>query len=476
MHKASAAPTSRGSGAGGGGPAARLAVSAAATDGVAMSNAAFFEWLDERRREQPQQVRRVPFSELNGWGFDQATGDLRHRSGRFFTVHGLRVRSDFGPVPEWEQPIIDQPEFGILGIAVREIDGVLHLLMQAKSEPGNVNGVQLSPTIQATKSNYSRVHGGSAVAYLDSFYRPAPGSVLADSLQSEQGTWFHRKRNRNMVVEVGPEVEAGEDFCWLTLGQVNALLGFDNLVNMDSRTVLACLPDWQPPADGGAPAVSLHCDAEVRSWLTQRRVEHEVTTTRLPLNDVAGWQRWDDRVEHERGLFFSVIGVDVSSGRREVPAWTQPLLLPSGVGLSGLLLRYVAGVPHVLLRARVEPGLIDVAELGPTVQLTPGNYAHLPAEDQPPFQRELLEGGAGKPLFDSVLSEEGGRFHHAECRYVITEVEDDVLETLETGDGPRACAAEFRWTSVTQLDELLRYGGQLNVQARTLVAALRSVR
>ncbi|AXK36635.1 NDP-hexose 2,3-dehydratase [Streptomyces armeniacus] len=486
MHKASAALTSRGSGTGsgtGGEPAARLAVSAAATDGVAMSNAAFFEWFDERRREQPQQVRRIPFSELSGWGFDQATGNLQHRSGRFFTVHGLRVRSDFGPVPEWEQPIINQPEFGILGIAVREIDGVLHLLMQAKSEPGNINGVQLSPTIQATKSNYSRVHGGSAVKYLESFHRPAPGSVLADSLQSEQGTWFYRKRNRNMVVEVGPEVEAGEDFCWLTLGQVNALLGFDNLVNMDARTVLSCLPDWQPAVTGevsdGAPAtslhsaMSLHSDTEVRSWLTQRRIEHEIITTALPLNDVTGWERWDDRIEHERGRYFSIIAVDVSSGRREVPAWSQPLLHPSGVGLAGLLVRHIDGVLHALMRARVEPGLLDIAELAPTVQGTPGNYAHLPAEDRPPFQEELLERSTEQALFDSVLSEEGGRFHHAECRYVITEVADDVLETE---DGLRPGHEEFRWMSVTQLGELLKYSSQLNVQARTLVAALRSVR
>lgn len=471
MHKASAALTSRGSGSGSGTggtlpTAARLAVSAAATDGVAMSNAAFFEWFDERRREQPQQVRRIPFNGLAGWGFDQSTGNLQHSSGRFFTVHGLRVRSDFGPVPEWEQPIINQPEFGILGIAVREIDGVLHLLMQAKSEPGNINGVQLSPTIQATKSNYSRVHGGSAVTYLESFHRPQLGNVIADVLQSEQGTWFYRKRNRNMVVEVGPEVEAGDDFCWLTLGQVNALLGFDNLVNMDARTVLACLPDWQLTQGD----TSLHSDTAVRSWLTQRRIEHEVTTTAIPLNEVSGWQRWDDRIEHERGQFFSIVAVDVSSGRREVPAWSQPLLQPSGIGLAGLLVRDIDGVPHALMRARVEPGLLDIAELSPTVQGTPGNYAHLPAADQPPFQEELLERSTEKALFDSVLSEEGGRFRYAECRYVITEVAEDVLDVDRPGH------EEFRWLSVAQLDELLRYSSQLNVQARTLVAALRSVR
>jgi dTDP-4-dehydro-6-deoxy-alpha-D-glucopyranose 2,3-dehydratase len=463
MHKAGATLPSRSTGSG---LSARLAASAKAVDGVAMSNAEFFAWLDERRAKQPQEVRRIPFHELSGWEFAPDTGDLRHHSGRFFTVHGLRVRSDFGPVPEWEQPIIDQPEFGILGIAVREIDGVLHLLMQAKSEPGNVNGVQLSPTIQATKSNYSRVHGGSSVAYLEAFRRPAAGGVIADVLQSEQGTWFLRKRNRNMVVEVGPEVSAAEDFCWLTLGQVNTLLTFENLVNMDSRTVLSCLPDWEAAADF-PEAQPLHGDTELRSWLTRRRVEHEVFTERLPLRDVACWRRWDDRIEHERGLYFQIIAVDVCSGRREVASWTQPLLRPSGTGIAGMLVRRVDGVLHALVRARVEPGLVDVAELSPTVLCTPENYAHLPAAARPPFLDTLAERSAQQTLFDVVLSEEGGRFHHAQCRYVISEVAEDVL---------RPDQEEFRWMSMEQLGALLKYSNQLNVQARTLVAALRSVR
>ncbi len=68
--------------------------------------------------------------------------------------------------------------------------------------------------------------------------------MIADVLQSEHGDWFYRKRNRNMLVEAdaGDDVPLADDFCWLTLGQINALLARDNVINMDSRTVLACLP------------------------------------------------------------------------------------------------------------------------------------------------------------------------------------------------------------------------------------------
>ncbi|MFI9075637.1 NDP-hexose 2,3-dehydratase family protein [Streptomyces sioyaensis] len=444
----------------------RLAASALAIEGGVMSNEAFHAWFEERQHTHALQVSRIPLGELRGWGFAPETGNLRHDSGRFFSVEGLRVRSDYGPVREWCQPIIHQPEIGVLGIAVREIDGVLHALMQAKPEPGNANGVQLSPTVQATKSNYTRVHGGSSVPYMDCFIDPDPRRVLADVLQSEQGSWFFRKRNRNMVVEVGPEVEAGEDFCWVTLGQLGALLRQPDLVNMDARTVLSCIPDWR--AGSSTANAGLHSDTELRSWVTTRRARHEISTEPLPLREAEGWRRSPEAISHESGLFFSIVAVDVSSHRREVPAWSQPLLAPHGLGMAALLVKRIGGVPHALLSARVEPGFLDVVELGPTVQCTPESYAHLPAGDRPRYLDAVLESDRRpeRTLFDAVLSEEGGRFLDARSRYLIVEVDEDF---------PTETPEDFRWVTLCQVNELLKHSHYLNVQARTLVAAMRTL-
>ncbi|MCO1580358.1 NDP-hexose 2,3-dehydratase family protein [Crossiella sp. SN42] len=437
----------------------RVAESALAGDGV-HDSAEVAAWLAECRVRQRQRVRRIPFAELRGWGFAAGTGDLVHESGRFFSVAGLRVRTDYGPVAEWTQPIINQPEVGILGIAVREFGGVLHCLVQAKTEPGNVNGVQLAPTVQATRSNYTGVHRGRAVPYLDCFRQPDPRRVVADVLQSEQGAWFYRKRNRNIVVEVGPEVVPGPDFHWLTLGQLHQLLPVPNLVGMDTRTVLSCLP-W-PAGDGG----SLHSTAEILSWLTTRQTEHELRTDLLPLQDIQGWRRTPVAIEHEHGRFFSVVAVDVRARGREVGGWTQPLIRPHGVGVHALLVARFGGVPHALVNARVEPGYLGVVELAPTVQCTPENYAHLPPQDQPPFLDLVTRRRPEQVLFDAVLSEEGGRFQHAQGRYLIIDATG-----LPVHNGPG-----FRWMTMPQLTGLLQHSHYLNVQARTLVTCLRSLR
>src|SRR4051794_8763718 len=162
----------------------------AASDGAFMSTSDILEWLAERRDHGKFIVERIPFDDLDGWSFDWRTGNLAHQSGRFFSAEGLEVRGHPGPVPNWTQPIIIQPEIGILGILTKEFDGVLHCLMQAKMEPGNSNVIQLSPTVQATRSNYTRVHAGNETPYLEYFRAPRKGRVLVDSLQSEQGGWF----------------------------------------------------------------------------------------------------------------------------------------------------------------------------------------------------------------------------------------------------------------------------------------------
>jgi len=157
-------------------------------------------WIAQRNREVEVSVERTPFADMKGWGVDKETGNLVHESGKFFSIVGLDVMTNVGTVARWTQPVINQPEVGYLGIIVKEIDGVLYFLLQAKIEPGNVNCVQLSPTLQATRSNYTCVHGGKKPSYLDYFKNATPDQIILDQLQSEQGTRFYRNNYLNIQV------------------------------------------------------------------------------------------------------------------------------------------------------------------------------------------------------------------------------------------------------------------------------------
>ncbi|WUI00883.1 NDP-hexose 2,3-dehydratase family protein [Spirillospora sp. NBC_00431] len=441
----------------------------------------FAGWWAGRQAAHGFEVTGIPFEELDGWRFEPG-GNLVHESGRFFTVEGLRVRSDDGS--GWDQPILHQPEIGILGILVKDVGGVPHCLMQAKMEPGNVNGLQLSPTVQATRSNYTRVHGGGRTRYLEHFWGPRRGRVLVDVLQSEQGAWFWQKHNRNMIVQVDGDVPEHPDFHWLPLPDVLRLLRVEDLVNMDSRTVLGCMPRTllagssdAPGSSGvpgsvdafgaalrrsygadGRPPSALTSQRDLETWLLDVKSRGRWETRLIPLSEAHGWDRDRDAIASGDGPF-RIMAVRVRAGSREVTRWSQPMLEPSARRRAAFLARSVGGVLHLLVQARFEPGLMAKVELAPTVLLPPPDAASGPV----PFLDQVLAADPARVRFDANLSEEGGRFYHARTRYQVIDVADDF---------PREIPGSHAWMTVHQLMELVRHGQYLNVEARSLLACL----
>lgn len=302
----------------------------------------FDDWFESRKRAHRFRLDPIPFSKLVKWGFDPVTGNLCHESRRFFSIEGLKVQTNWGRIREWEQPIIVQPEIGLLGFLAKRFHGVLHFLVQAKMEPGNLHLIQLAPTLQATRSNFTRIHQGNPPPYLERFLQRGDSRVLVDILQSEQGARFLRKRNRNIIIETEQEVPVGDDFCWLTLGQMLGLMRRNNVVNMDARTVMSCisfaLDSPEAPAEvagrlGKALWRSLqateqgsHTNEEIISWFTEQKFSFELEVERIPLARVREWERTDMEIHHAEGRYFSVIACRVEADNREVPVWTQPMV------------------------------------------------------------------------------------------------------------------------------------------------------
>src|SRR5882724_3710439 len=288
--------------------------SALEPNGSFMSNDQLLGWMHQRRDAVTSRIDLIPFDKLKKWAFNPVTGNLQHESGKFFSIEGIAIHTNWGNVPHWTQPIINQPEIGFLGIITKKINGVLHFLMQAKIEPGNINYVQLSPTLQATKSNYSKIHQGKSPLYLEYFNGDKKIKVLLDQLQSEQGARFLKKRNRNIIVEVEEDIAVKGDFCWLTLGQLKALMRYDNLVNMDTRTVLSGISYGTHDLNeieklykslnyGDADASvkkqmllsalddskPIHSFEEIISWITSLKTKYDLEVTSIPLRDVKQW-------------------------------------------------------------------------------------------------------------------------------------------------------------------------------------------
>ncbi|WP_432969489.1 NDP-hexose 2,3-dehydratase family protein [Dactylosporangium sp. CA-233914] len=428
--------------------------------------AEFYAWFTEQHARDRYRVERIPVQAATAWRTEPGTGNIVHDSGKFFSIQGLRVDTDHRDTSSWRQPIIVQAEIGILGLLIKVVDQTVYCLMQAKMEPGNINVMQLSPTVQATRSNYTRVHGGSTVPYLDYFVAPRTGRIVFDALQSEQGSWFYKKRNRNMIIEVDENLVVHDHFCWLNVDLVIELLKVPNLVNMDSRTVLSGLPYALPGPISlrsrfAGPA--RYRFQQVLSWFCEAKSRFRLHQELIPLDEVPNWHWADGRLVHDAGRFFSVIAVDVTATSREVTSWSQPMLAPIDRGLVGFIGRTVDGVFHMLAHARTEAGTHDIVEIGPSVACNPANYSHLPYARRPMFLDVLQNATGDDVLVDVVHSEEGGRFYHTENRYMVLDVGEDF--DLDVPD-------DYCWLTIEQLSRFVRFGNLVNVYARCLISCM----
>jgi oxidase EvaA len=354
--------------------------------------------------------------------------------------------------------------------------------MQAKMEPGNPSPVQLTPTVQATRSNYTQVHEGARPPYVEYFLDANRATRLVDQLQFEQGSAFLAKRNRNMVVFATEDVPVLDDFRWLTMGQVKQLLCIPNLVSMDARTVLSCIPLAGGADDADEVELSLatsafgmalieslrarrqaaHSSDDVLGWLTEARCSSTLRVDRIPLRAVAGWSQHPSAIANDRGRYFSVVGVRVEATNREVTRWDQPLIAGVEKGLVAFLVKRLNGVLHFLVQAKVEPGNADTVSLGPTVQCVLGAECVSDPASWPPFMDLVVDATPEAVRYSCTQAEEGGRFYHVENEYRVVELPES--DQLLPPEG-------YLWVTLGQLTDFLRHG-QVNIEARNLLACL----
>lgn len=449
-----------------------IAQSWCTSDSAISHTADILAWISRRNTETAVEIHKIDFSACAPWFYDRQEGCIRNANRSFFSITGYKGHGQ-------SQPVILQAEIGYLGILCKEFDGVMHFLMQAKIEPGNMNCVQLSPTIQATKSNFTQKHGGAKPPYLDYFLNASRYEIVVDQIQSEQSSRFYKKRNRNIILRVAEDIPLLPSHRWMTLGQIKRLMREDNLVNMDTRTVLSCVPfsklrlselELLELADGFQDKELFrsafvggeeNCLPEVYQYINNQKMFSEPDCGLVPLQELEDWELRDKELVCKYPYPFKVVFCDIAIEGREVKRWTQPLFEANGIATFGLICCEEDGVLKFLVRAAPEVGCFDGLELGPAIQQEAGEH---PGEGDAvaAFFWKRLRSGQGI-MFDHLLSEEGGRFYHEQNRNVLLRVEREELPPLPDG----YFLLDFR-----TLNELVQVNNTLNIQLRNLLSLL----
>lgn len=422
-------------------------------------------------------INKIVLDECAPWYYSENTGEICNESHTFFQITGIQKKKNNKIV--LEQPIILQNEIGYLGIIRKRIQNEMHYLMQYKTEPGNINKIQVSPTIQATKSNFTQKHGGRKPAYLDYFVNASKYKIIVDQIQSEQSSRFLGKRNRNIIIELNEneDIEVLPSHDWMTLKQIKELMRHDNLVNMDTRTVLSCIPlssgrytneelseIEKKFSDKELFRSVFRGDAknvipEIYQYINNYKMFDESQIQTVPLFSLNNWRMKNDEFICVEPYSFKVVFCDIEIDGREVKHWCQPLVEATGIATFGMFTCVDNGVRKFLVKCRSEVGCFDKIEIGPCIQRE--YISSEPENDVDKLFYKKLQNNEGV-LFNVLLSEEGGRFYQEQNKNVIIEIDKSEI-TLPDG---------YFWCDYKTLNTLVQVNNTLNIQLRNLLSVL----
>jgi oxidase EvaA len=98
--------------------------------------------------------------------------------------------------------------------------------------------------VQYTPDNYAHLPESERPLFLDTVLRAGPDRVRYEAVHSEEGGRFLNAESRYLLVEAD-ETLAPQDpppgYAWVTPAQLTSLVRHGHYLNVQARTLLACL-------------------------------------------------------------------------------------------------------------------------------------------------------------------------------------------------------------------------------------------
>ena len=346
--------------------------------------------------------------------------------------------------------MIIQKEVGILGIIKRKVHDKSFYLLQAKAEPGNKNGIQLSPTVQATKSNYLRKHKGKKTKFLDFFLKKNKKlDFIKKKRLSEQGSRYDKKSNFNILIELKRKtIQIPKNYVWLGSEELKYLIKKKNLMNMDTLSVFSCC------VKKDIENFNFNTTNTLIKLVKQFKKKNEITKKQISFFDLKNWQIKKNIISDNKKNFFAIRFFNVKANLREVKKWSQPLLSDFKNSLNTFLVKREKNQNFYLLKIIIEPGLSS-AKFTSTLNIK--NYN--PKKDYSKIEFfNFFKNKNGLQKF--IYSDEGGRFYRNETHnYVKILKKNDKLNIKKN----------FYWVSHNQIIDLINKN-LVSIEARNLFA------
>ena len=402
------------------------------------------DWLQKQKRINKLKIQKKNINHLKDWIFKK--NSIFHKSNNFFSIKPFVFEKENKKI---FQPLIIQKEEGILGIIKQKKQGKDFYLLQSKIEPGNINGVQLSPTVQATKSNYLRKHGGKKTLFLDYFTEKNKNlKIISKKKLSEQGSRFLDKKNWNILLEANKiSIPKKKNYCWLTKDEIKYFINKKNVINMDTISVLSSV------IKKNTIEKKLSSNKYLDTKLKKYSKKSKFKTSRINFKNLKNWKISKNSVFDLNKRFFSIFFIDVIANLREVKKWEQPIISDHFSSLNGFLVTNLDNTIHYLLRITFEPGFNQPKY---TSTIFEKNFL-LKSKKNIRYKSFFSKKNC---LMNVINSDEGGRFLKNQTRNMIAEIKNYKKVKLNEN---------FIWASHNQVIDLINQN-KMTIEARNLFA------
>ena len=197
-------------------------------------------WFKKKVKEDKSQVKKVSINYLKDWKV-YPNGNIFHKSKQFFSIQGVQTQNATNrEVQNWDQPLLFQKHGGVLAILVRNNNGIIEFLLNARREPGDGKGeLKLCPSFSATQSNINLAHGGKKTDLSELILNSS--NIIGKTLHFEEGARFWRKPNKNLLIfleKKNYKKIKKKNFIWLNLSQIKKLNLINGVINPFVKTIL----------------------------------------------------------------------------------------------------------------------------------------------------------------------------------------------------------------------------------------------
>ena len=203
-------------------------------------------WFKKLKKKYFIKRKIIPLSDMKNWSYDKK--NIIHNSRKYFSVIGVKIKSNSREISEWEQPIIKETNLGLSGFIVKKINSTYHYLVRFSLKPG-LRDPRLTCTVRTSDAkscminrNYSSLKDNDLMKYyIKRYFSNNKSRIIYNKIHSDEGGRFFHSQSKNIIVQIADDdnIKINSNYIWMSYNQVLYFIK-KGLFNIEARILFAC--------------------------------------------------------------------------------------------------------------------------------------------------------------------------------------------------------------------------------------------